>query len=51
MESKIFPQSTRSKIKKRLASSAIFIMLGAFLAYEEPTIEIAMKPFHGKQFF
>ena len=35
------PPSTRSVIKKRMASLAIFIMLGAFLAYEEPTIEIA----------
>jgi len=41
MENKVVPQSTRSIIKKRLASLAIFIMLGAFLAYEEPTIEIA----------
>tara|TARA_R110002049_G_scaffold45948_1_gene133653 strand:- start:28551 stop:30524 length:1974 start_codon:yes stop_codon:yes gene_type:complete len=41
MENQVVPQSTRSKIKKRLASLAIFIMLGAFLAYEEPTIEIA----------
>jgi di/tricarboxylate transporter len=35
------PKSTRSIIKRRLASLTIFIMLGAFLAYEEPTIEIA----------
>ncbi len=28
-------------IQKRLASIAIFVMLAAFLAYEEPTIEIA----------
>ena len=35
------PPSTRSVIKKRMASLAIFIMLGAFLIYEEPTIEIA----------
>ena len=41
MEKQVVPQSTRSIIKKRLASLAIFIMLGAFLAYEEPTIEIA----------
>ncbi len=33
--------TTKELIKKRLASIAIFIMLGAFLAYEEPTIEIA----------
>ena len=35
------PPSTRSVIKKRMASLAIFIMLGTFLIYEEPTIEIA----------
>ncbi len=35
------PPSTRSVIKKRMASLAIFIMIGAFLIYEEPTIEIA----------
>lgn len=35
------PPSTRSVIKKRMASLAIFFMLGAFLIYEEPTIEIA----------
>lgn len=35
------PPSTRSVIKKRMASLAIFIMIGAFLAYEEPTAEIA----------
>ncbi len=33
--------TTKERIKKRLASFAIFIMLGIFLAYEEPTIEIA----------
>jgi len=32
---------TKKRIQKRMASIAIFIMLGAFLAYEEPTIEIA----------
>ncbi|CAA6820469.1 MAG: SLC13 family permease [uncultured Thiotrichaceae bacterium] len=32
--------STKDIIKKRLASLAIFIMIGIFLAYEEPTIEI-----------
>ncbi len=41
MDKNSIPQSTRSIIKKRMASLAIFIMLGAFLAYEEPTIEIA----------
>ena len=41
MDKNIIPQSTRSIIKKRMASLAIFIMIGAFLAYEEPTIEIA----------
>lgn len=41
MENKLIPPSTRSVIKKRMASLAIFIMVGAFLAYEEPTIEIA----------
>lgn len=35
------PPSARSVIKKRMASLAIFLMLGAFLIYEEPTIEIA----------
>lgn len=30
-----------NQIKKRLASIALFVMLAAFLAYEEPTIEIA----------
>jgi di/tricarboxylate transporter len=35
------PPSTRSIIKKYLASAAIFIMIGAFLVSEEPTIEIA----------
>ncbi|RUM94360.1 MAG: SLC13 family permease, partial [Thiothrix sp.] len=33
--------TTKERFKKRLASAAIFIMLAAFLAYEEPTIEIA----------
>ena len=33
--------STKALIKKRLASVAIFIMLAVFLAYKEPTIEIA----------
>jgi di/tricarboxylate transporter len=33
--------TTKDRIKKRLASIAIFIMLAGFLAYEEPTIEIA----------
>jgi di/tricarboxylate transporter len=35
------PPSAKSIIKKRLASLAIFIMLGVLLIYEEPTIEIA----------
>lgn len=35
------PPSTRSIIKKYLASAAIFIMIGAFLVSEEPTVEIA----------
>ena len=35
------PPSTRSVIKKRMASIGIFVMLGALLIYEEPTIEIA----------
>lgn len=35
------PPSARSVIKKRMASLAIFFMLGAFLISEEPTIEIA----------
>ncbi len=35
------PPSTRSIIKKRMASLAIFVMLGSFLVYEEPTVEIA----------
>ncbi len=35
------PPSARSVIKKRMASLAIFVMIGAFLIYEEPTIEIA----------
>jgi len=33
--------TTRERIKKRLASVAIFTMMAGFLAYEEPTIEIA----------
>jgi len=33
--------STKQLIKKRLASFAIFVMLGVLLIYEEPTIEIA----------
>ncbi len=33
--------TTKELIQKRLASIAIFIMMAAFLAYEEPTIEIA----------
>ena len=33
--------TTKERIKKRLASIAIFVMLAIFLAYEEPTIEIA----------
>ena len=33
--------TTKERIKKRLASVAIFIMMALFLAYEEPTIEIA----------
>ena len=33
--------TTKERIKKRLASIAIFIMMALFLAYEEPTIEIA----------
>lgn len=41
MEKVSIPPSTRSVIKKRMASLAIFVMLGAFLIYEEPTIEIA----------
>lgn len=32
---------TKQLIKKRLASIAIFVMMGMFLAYEQPTIEIA----------
>ena len=35
------PPSTRKKKKKRMASIGIFVMLGALLIYEEPTIEIA----------
>ena len=34
-------KTTRQGIQKRLASIAIFAMLATFLAYEEPTIEIA----------
>ncbi len=33
--------TTKERIKKRLASIAIFIMFAAFLAFEGPTIEIA----------
>jgi di/tricarboxylate transporter len=33
--------TTKQLIKKRLASMAIFVMLGTLLIYEEPTIEIA----------
>ncbi len=33
--------TTKERIKKRLASVAIFVMMALFLAYEEPTIEIA----------
>ncbi len=33
--------TTKQRIKKRLASIAIFVMLGILLIYEEPTIEIA----------
>jgi di/tricarboxylate transporter len=33
--------TTKERLKKRMASIAIFIMLAAFLAYEEPTLEIA----------
>ncbi len=32
---------TRHTIQRRLASVVLFILLGAFLAYKEPTIEIA----------
>ncbi|MEE9357641.1 SLC13 family permease [Candidatus Vondammii sp. HM_W22] len=32
---------TKQLIKKRLASIAIFVMMGMLLAYEQPTIEIA----------
>ncbi len=32
---------TKERIRKRLASVAIFVMLAAFLAYKEPTVEIA----------
>jgi di/tricarboxylate transporter len=34
-------QSTKQKIKKQLASATIFIMLGIFLVFNVPTIEIA----------
>ncbi len=34
-------KTTRQAIQKRLASIAIFVMLAIFLAYEEPTVEIA----------
>ena len=34
--------TTKERIKKRLASVAIFVMVALFLAYEEPTIEIAL---------
>jgi len=33
--------STKKRIRKHLASAAIFIILAIFLAYEEPTVEIA----------
>ncbi|HFC92543.1 MAG TPA: SLC13 family permease [Leucothrix mucor] len=36
-----FRTITKELIKKRLASVAIFIMMALFLAYKEPTIEIA----------
>lgn len=32
--------TTKQRIKKRLASTALFVVLGVMLAYEEPTIEI-----------
>jgi di/tricarboxylate transporter len=41
MSTKSFFQTTLQKYKKRLASLLIFVMLGLFLAKEEPTIEIA----------
>jgi di/tricarboxylate transporter len=41
MTKKQLKATTKELIKKRLASVAIFIMLAIFLAYEEPTIEIA----------
>ena len=41
MRKLFLPPSTRSVIKKRMASIAIFVMLGALLIYEEPSIEIA----------
>lgn len=40
MASEKLKSSTKDIIKKRLASLALFIMIGIFLAYEEPTIEI-----------
>ncbi len=33
--------TTKQRIKKQLASTAIFVIIGVMLAYEEPTIEIA----------
>jgi len=33
--------STKQRIKKRLASIAIFVSIALALAYEEPTVEIA----------
>ena len=41
MKKNLIPQSARSIIKKRMASLALFFMIGAFLVHEEPTIEIA----------
>lgn len=41
MQEKGITASTRKLIQKRLAYLAIFIILGAFIVYEEPTIEIA----------
>ncbi|MEJ2529755.1 MAG: SLC13 family permease, partial [Gammaproteobacteria bacterium] len=32
--------STKQRIKKQLASTALFVIIGVMLAYEEPTIEI-----------
>ncbi len=34
-------RSTRQRIQSRLASVAIFVLMGIFLAFNEPTIEIA----------